>query len=157
MWRSNTDANLTCKLITFLALTTALSASMIQHLNAEFMPKHNDKCIFYFNKLQRSSRKGQAPSSIPYFVFGEDKALCVVQTLNNTLTLCRVSKSKNLLHNSGADPEILKRGALYVGHYSWATKKYLCFRWSEMVKITLETKAFGETFSVFSNVLHFYI
>ena len=59
---------------------------------------------------------------------------------------------------SGADPEILKRGALYVGHHGWPKKKILGFKWSKKAKITLETKAFGETFlSVFSNFLHFYI
>ena len=62
----------------------------------------------------------------------------------------------------GPDPKILKRkwggGSLYVGHDSWPTKKVLGFRWSKKAKITLETKAFGETFlSVFSNFLHFYI
>ena len=42
----------------------------------------------------------------------------------------------------GADPE----------------KKILGLRWSKKAKITLQTKAFGETFlSVFSNFLHFYI
>ena len=59
---------------------------------------------------------------------------------------------------AGVDSEILKRGALYVGHHGWLTKKILGFRWSKKAKITLETKAFGETFlSVFSNFLHFYI
>ena len=51
-----------------------------------------------------------------------------------------------------------KVGALYVGHHGWPTKKLLGFRWSKKAKITLETKAFGETFlSVFSIFLHFYI
>ena len=59
---------------------------------------------------------------------------------------------------SGADPEILKRRALYVDHHGWPTKKILGFRWSKKAKITLETKAFGETFlGVFSNFLHFHI
>ena len=43
-----------------------------------------------------------------------------------------------------------KGGALFVGHHDWPTKKFLGFRWSKKVKITLQTKAFGETFlSVF--------
>ena len=55
-----------------------------------------------------------------------------------------------LSHKSKADPEILKRGALYAGHHGWPKKKMLGFRCSKKVKITLETKAFGETFlSVF--------
>ena len=60
---------------------------------------------------------------------------------------------------TGVDPEIFKReGVVYVGHHGWPMKKILGFRWSKKAKITLETKAFGETFlSVFSNFLHFYI
>ena len=60
---------------------------------------------------------------------------------------------------AGADQEILKRGGtLYVGRRGWPMKKILGFRWSKKTKITLETKAFGETFLlVFSNFLHFYI
>ena len=45
-WYDNSllnDAGLTCKLTTLLALTTALRASMIQHLNTEFMAKDKDK------------------------------------------------------------------------------------------------------------------
>ena len=58
----------------------------------------------------------------------------------------------------GADPEILKRGELYVGHHGWPSKKILGFRWSKKAKITLETKALGGIFlSVFSNFLHFYV
>ena len=58
---------------------------------------------------------------------------------------------------AGADPEILKRGALYVSHHGWSTMKILGFRWSKKAKLTLETKAFDETFfSIFSNFLHFY-
>ena len=74
-----------------------------------------------------------------------------------SVSLCKVSKTLKIF-KAGADPEILKRGALYVGHHGWPTKKILGFRWSKKAKITLETKAFGETFlSVFSNFLHFYI
>ena len=63
--------------------------------------------------------------------------------------------------DTGADPEILKRGwgwgALYVGHHGWPTKKVLGFRWSKKAKITLETIAFGEIFlSPFSSFLHLY-
>ena len=85
-----------------------------------------------------------------------------------------ITKSKNFLaksyrevrrgggvKNSGADSEIFKRqGGGYVGvsHHGWPPKKILGFRWSKKAKITLEIKAFGETFlSVFSNFLHFYI
>ena len=43
----------------------------------------------------------------------------------------------------GADPEILKKEALYVSHHSWLTKKFLFFRWSEKAKITLEAVSFN--------------
>ena len=43
---------------------------------------------------------------------------------------------------TGAYPEILKKGVLYMGHHGWPTKKILGFRWSKKVKITLETITF---------------
>ena len=84
-WYDNTSLNnvdLTCKLTTLLALTTTSRASMIQHLNAEFMANDKDRYIFYFSKLHKSWRKAQAPQAIIYFVFGEDLALCVLETLD---------------------------------------------------------------------------
>ena len=48
-WYDNSslnDADLTCKLTTLLALTTAPRTSMIQHLNTEFMAKDKDRYIF---------------------------------------------------------------------------------------------------------------
>ena len=84
-WYDNSslnDADVIYKLTSLLALTTASRASMIKHLNTEFEAKDKDRYIFYFSKLHKSCRKGQAPSAITDFVFGEDKALCVVETLN---------------------------------------------------------------------------
>ena len=78
---SPTDADLTCKFTTLLALTTALRVPMIQHLNTEFMAKDKDRDIFYFSKLHEGWRKGQTPPAVTYFAFGKDKALCVVETL----------------------------------------------------------------------------
>ena len=46
------------------------------------MAKDKDKYMFYFSKLHKSWSKGQAHPAITYFAFGEDKALCVVETLN---------------------------------------------------------------------------
>ena len=46
------------------------------------MAKDKDKYIFYFSKLHKGWKNGQAPSAITYFPFGEDKAQCVVETLN---------------------------------------------------------------------------
>ena len=66
-------------------------------------------------------------------------------------------KPKHETHQ-GRIQRFWKSGALYVGHHGRPTKKILGFRWSKKAKITLETKAFGETFlSVFSNFIHFYI
>ena len=46
-----------------------------------------------------------------------------------------------------------RRGALYVGHHSWSTKKILGFRLFERAKITIK---FGEIFlAVFSGFLQF--
>ena len=43
----------------------------------------------------------------------------------------------------GADPEILKKEALYVSHHGWLTKKFLFFRWFKKAKITLEAVSFN--------------
>ena len=55
---------------------------------------------------------------------------------------------------TGADSEILKRGALYVAHHGWLTRKILGFRWSEKAEMTLETmflaKCFYQYFQIFS-------
>ena len=59
---------------------------------------------------------------------------------------------------AGADQEILKRGGtLYVGRRGWPMKKILGFRWSKKAKITLETKAFGETFFLYFQIFSIFI
>ena len=77
---------------------------MIQHLNTVFMAKDKDKHIFYFSKLHKSWRRGQAPLAIIYFAFDEDKSLCVVETLNeynNRSKPCReFNHEKQLLLSS---------------------------------------------------------
>ena len=88
-------ADLTYKLTTLLALTTDLSASMIQHLHTEFIAKDKDKCICYFSELHKSWRKGQTPPAITYFAFGEDKALCVVETLNEYINCSKPWRESN--------------------------------------------------------------
>ena len=35
-----------------------------------------------------------------------------------------------------------EKGALYVGHHGWPTKKLLGFRWSKKAKITVKLKSF---------------
>ena len=89
------DADLACKLTTLLALTTASRTSMIQHLNTEFMAKDKDRYIFYFSKLHKSWRKGQARPAITYFAFDEDKALCVVETLNEYINRSKPWRESN--------------------------------------------------------------
>ena len=68
---------------------------MIQHLNTEFMAKDKDRYIFYFSKLHKSWRKGQAPPAITYFAFDEDKALCVVETLNEYINRSKPWRESN--------------------------------------------------------------
>ena len=48
---------------------------------------------------------------------------------------------------TGADPEIFKREALYVGHHGWPAKKILGLRWSKKAEITLETIGFWQNIS----------
>ena len=97
-WYGNSslnDADLTCKLATVLALTTASSASMIQHFNTEFVAKDKNRYIFYFSKLHKSWKKGQTPPVITYFAFGEDKTLCVVETLNEYINRSKPWRESN--------------------------------------------------------------
>ena len=56
--------------------------STTHHLNTVLMVKIKDKYIFYFNKIYKIWRKGQVPLAMTYFAFGEDKVLCVVETVN---------------------------------------------------------------------------
>ena len=55
---------------------------------------------------------------------------------------------QKVYHLQRGDPEILKRGALYVDHHGWPAKKILGFRWSKKTEITLET-IFLSIFSIF--------
>ena len=49
---------------------------------------------------------------------------------------------------AGADPGILKRGMLYVGHHGWPAKKILGFRLSKKAEITLETINIWQNISI---------
>ena len=64
--------DLTCKLTTLLVLTITSRASMIQHLNTEFIAKHNKKYKFYL---------------IYFYIIGEDKPLFAVKTLNEYINV----------------------------------------------------------------------
>ena len=78
------DADFICKLATLLDLTISSRTSMIQHLNSEFMARDKDKYMF-FRKFHKSLRKGQAPTAITYFAFGEDKTLHALEILNECI------------------------------------------------------------------------
>ena len=104
-WYDNSSligADLTYKLITLLALTRGSRSPMIQHFNAEIMAKDKDKYIFYFSNLQKSWRKGQIRPAITYFNFGEDKSLCIVETLKESINCSKLfsNHEKQLLLSS---------------------------------------------------------
>ena len=59
------------------------------------MAKDKDRYIFCFSKLHKSWRKGKGPPAIIYFAFGEDKALCVVETLNENINRSKPWRESN--------------------------------------------------------------
>ena len=54
------------KFTVLLALSSALRASSIQHLNNNFMGKTKSCYNFCFNNLHKSWRKGKTPSAVIY-------------------------------------------------------------------------------------------
>ena len=75
------EKELTCKLTVLLALSSALRASSIQHLNIDFMAKTNSCYKFYFNKLHKSWRKGKVPPAVTLQEYTQNESLCDVRTL----------------------------------------------------------------------------
>ena len=75
------EKELTCKLTVLLALSSALRASSIQHLNIDFMAKTNSCYKFYFNKLHKSWRKGKVPPAVTHQEYTQNESLCDVRTL----------------------------------------------------------------------------
>ena len=70
-WYDNpslTNADLTCKFATLLALTTALKAFLIQHLNTEFMAKYKDKNIFFLASLKKVGVKINLTLLLPFLL-----------------------------------------------------------------------------------------
>ena len=61
-----------------LALSSALRASSIQHLN--FMAKTKSCYNFCFNKLDKSLRKGKTPSAVIYQEYTQSESLWIVKT-----------------------------------------------------------------------------
>ena len=76
------EKNLTCKLTVLLALSSALRASSIQHLNINFMAKTKSCYKFYLNKLDKSWRKCQAPTAVTYQEYTQNESLYVARTLD---------------------------------------------------------------------------
>ena len=76
------EKKLTCESTVLLALSSALRASSIQHLNIHFMAKTKSCYKCYFNKLQKSWKKGKAPPAATYQEYTQDESLCVVRTLD---------------------------------------------------------------------------
>ena len=76
------EKTLICKLTVLLALSSALRASPIQHLNINFMSKARSCYKFYFNKLQKSWRKGKALLAVTYQEYTQDESICVIRALD---------------------------------------------------------------------------
>ena len=76
------EKNLTYNLTVLLALSSALRASSIQHLNINCITKTNYCYKFYFNKLHKGWRRGKAPPAVTYQEYTQDDSLCVARTLD---------------------------------------------------------------------------
>ena len=75
-----------------------------------------------------------------YFISALDYCKDMIVSL-----ISKITRAFNQACISGEGPEILKwerGGGGYVDEHGWPTKKILGFRWSEKVKITLETIIF---------------
>ena len=59
------------------------------------MAKDKDRYIFHFSKHHKSWRKGQVPPGITCFAFGEDKALCLVEALNEYINHSKPWRESN--------------------------------------------------------------
>ena len=59
------------------------------------MAEDKGRYIFYFSKLHKNWKKTQAVSPITYFAFGEDKALYVVETLNECINHSKPQRESN--------------------------------------------------------------
>ena len=67
-WYDNsslTDANLTCKLATLLALITVSRMSMIEHLNTEFATKDKENLYFISTSITNVGEKVRLPQFLP--------------------------------------------------------------------------------------------
>ena len=53
------------------------------------MARSSSQVVFYFNKLNKSWRRGKAPAELTYQEYPNDKSLCVVSTLGEYLDWTR--------------------------------------------------------------------
>jgi len=81
---SNID--LSCKLTTLLALTSAMRAGSIQHLSIKYMSIKAESCTFYFHKLHKSWKRGKSPPAVTYQAFPLNPSLCVIKTIHSYLS-----------------------------------------------------------------------
>ena len=77
-------------------MTTDSRVSIIHHCNTEIMAKNKDKYIFYFSRLHKNEKKGQAPPAITCFAFCEETILCVVDTSNECINRPKPWRDSNL-------------------------------------------------------------
>ena len=111
----------------------------------EYISQHNmtARSYFCFLNIPGNIRQSlQHQNTYLWFIFTIIKPVFTVGCMHHWL-----------LNWSGADPEILKRGALYVSHHGWPTKKVLGFRWPKKAKITLETISFWQ--NIYISILKF--
>ena len=75
------DKDLTFKLVTMLALTSASRACTIHCLDIRFMAKHAHYIQFKFGKLHKSWKTGKSSPMVTYFAYEADEELCVKTTI----------------------------------------------------------------------------
>ena len=92
-----TDRQLTLKVPTSLALTSASRAGGLHNLGIRFMARTENKYSFSVNKLSKSWRQGQKPHVVEFCGYSDDEDLCVVTALD-----------EYVLKLAGLDVSILK-------------------------------------------------
>ena len=79
------DRDLTLKTTMLIALTSAARSSGIHRLSTKHMTISDNQISFTYDKLHKSCRKGQEPTSIVFYGFHENKNLCVVSAIKEYL------------------------------------------------------------------------
>ena len=105
------DRNLTLKLTSLLALTSASRTVSIHHLDVRFMIVTDRVAAkFTFHKLHKSWKKGRAPPILTFYAFPDDPQLCVISTLKEYLI-----RTKSRRVDSTGN---IKKTQLLLGHIS---------------------------------------